>query len=259
MSTFPKPPGFQSRNRVPRPPDAPDSQPYKPMGEKRIEETKQDLESETDFILRTTLSPQDRIDPNILKFIDSYMLCRDSAQASHECGIPTSAGLKLLRRSDIHDCISKLTQKLVMKYGYDESEVVERVKEVASINALSVFNEDGSFKKPREIPPAVARTIKKWKVKQTYLYDPNNQPVLDAKGEQIVEVEILELEFWDKMKAVELLGREKSLFKENKTVVHDMGSNMRSVLLDSAKRAEKKLIALREVNPNFIDVEGNDE
>ena len=224
------------------------------MGEKRLEETRQDLESETDFILRTTLSPQDRIDPNILMFIDRYMLCRDSAQASHECGIPPAAGLRLLRRSDIHDCISKLTQKLTMKFGYDESEVVERVKEVAGIDPLDVFDDEGKFKKPKDIPPAVRRVIKKWRVKQTFLYDPNNQPMTDAKGNHIVETEILEMEFWDKMKAVELLGREKSLFKENKTIVHDVGSNMRSVLLESTKRAETRLLQMKDVTP-VIDIE----
>ena len=261
MSTFPRPPGFTT-NRIPKPPEAHrEAVTPPPMGEKRTDETKQDLESETAFIIRTTLSPQDRIDPNILRFIDAYMVCRDSAQASHTAGIPTSAGLRLLRRSDIHECISKLTQKLVMKFGYDESEIVERVKEVAGIDPLDIYNDDGSFRKPREIPAQVRRVIKKWKLKQTYLYDPNNQPILDAAGKHMVEAEILEVEFWDKMKAVELLGREKSLFKENKTVIHDVGANMRSVLLDSTKRAEQKLIELKEVNPHFgnvIDVQSEE-
>lgn len=254
MSTFPKPPGFASENRIPKPDASPVYKPAPPP-----EDIKRDEESETDFILRTTLSPADRIDSNILKFIDSYMHCRNATQAAREAGFPKpDIGRRLLMRSDIHACISKLTQKLTMKFGYDESEVVERVKEVAGIDPLDVFDDDGKFKKPKDIPPAVRRVIKKWKVKQTFLYDPNNQPMTDAKGNHIVETEILEMEFWDKMKAVELLGREKSLFKENKTIVHDVGSNMRSVLLESTKRAETRLLQMKDVTP-VIDVEDEQE
>lgn len=236
---IPPPPGYvkpPTSNRVPKSTPDPEPEPNMDVNEDVVA-----------FIVRTTLIPQHRTDPNVLAFIDRYMMCREARQAAREAGLPPQAGPNLLRKQDIHDCISKLTQKLVMKYGFDASEVVERVKEVAGIDPAELLNKDGSYKKLQEMAPEVRRGIKKMRVKNSFTKDPN--------GINVVDGEILEIEFWDKMKAVELLGREKNLFKESKVVTHDVGSNMRNILLESKERATKRIEQMRDV----IDVEVKDE
>ena len=221
MRNIPMPPGF------------------KPKEETEQEFTQKLTEDETAYIIRTTLYPHHRTDPNVLGFISNYMICRDAKQAAKELGLHWTAGIKLLRKVDIHDCISKLTQKMVMKHGFDGSEIVERVKEVAGIDVADIFNEDGTFKKIHEIAPEVRRAFKKFKVKNSWSTVPNGQKIIDG--------EILEVEFWDKLKAVELLGREKDLFKEKKVMEHDIGKNMSSILLESSKRAVERIGAMRDV------------
>ena len=188
-------------------------------------------ENETSLILRSTLLPEHREDANVLRFISSYVRCRNATQAAREAGLKPSAGNNLRSRPDIHACITKLTEKSVMKYGFDASEVVERVKEISNLDPIEFENTDGTFKlHMKDIDPESRRAIKKFKAKNFYEKDPT--------GMQVLAGQIIEVELYDKMKGLELLGREKDLFKETKTVQHDVTARMADVLLDSKRRAE---------------------
>lgn len=202
---------------------------------------KQLTEDETAFILRTTLLAEHREDPNILRFISNYMRCRNANQAAREAGLTPQSGQSLRTRPDIHAAISALTTKQAMKYGFDASEVIERVKEVSNLDPLDFCNPDGSYRKLHEIPPEARRAIKKIKARNLFDKDPN--------GMTTVIGEIIEIELWDKMKAHELLGREKDLFKEKKEVVHDISHNMAAALLESAKRGEDRYKDAIDVTP----------
>lgn len=199
-------------------------------------------ESETSQILRTSLLPEHHEDPNILRFIAAYMRCRNTAQAQREAGLEGRAGYNLRQRPDIHLAITRLTEKSVMKYGFDANEVIERVKEIAGLDPIEFENQDGSYKnKMSDIPPEARRAIKKFKVRNLFGEDPN--------GMKTIIGEIIEVEMWDKTKAIELLGREKDLFKETRKIEHDVTSNMAAVLLDSKRRAEDKMMEILDVTP----------
>lgn len=199
-------------------------------------------EDETSFILKTCLLPEHAEDPNVLRFISSYMVCRDSRQAAREAGLQPRDGVNLRARADIHKAIESLTQKSVMKYGFDASEVIEKVKEVASIDPVEFLNPDGSYKtRMEDIAPEARRAIKKFKAKNLYEEDPN--------GMKVCVGVLIEVELWDKMKAVELLGREKDIFKETRKVQHDVTSNMRDVLLEAKRRADNRFNELHDVTP----------
>jgi hypothetical protein len=197
-------------------------------------------ENEMTFILRTTLLPEHQHDPNVLAFIMSYLRCRSTAQAAKEIGLEPRSGYNLKNRPDIHLAIVKLTEKSLLKYGYDATEIVERVKEIAALDPIELERPDGSYKnKMSEIAPETRRAIKKFKVKNIFGEDPN--------GMKTVVGEIIEVEFWDKMKSIELLGREKEIFKDTTVVQHDVTSNMASLLLESRERAERRLNSMEPI------------
>lgn len=198
-------------------------------------------EDETSFILRTTLLPHHHADPNVIRFIAAYMQCRDTRQAASEAGLDVRSGRNLRARPDIHQAITKLTEKSVMKYGFDASEVIEKVKEIASVDPVEFLRADGSFKHLHEMAPEARRAIKKFKAKNIFEKDPN--------GMQVCTGEIIEIELWDKLKASELLGREKEIFKETKKVEHDITSNMASVLLEAKRRGEERFLEAHDVTP----------
>ncbi len=91
-------------------------------------------QSSVSFILDTTLSVDHRDDPNVLRYIQSYLACRDNKQACDEVGIHWKSGQALRRRPDIHNAISKITDASLMRHGFDASEVVEKVKEIAFVD-----------------------------------------------------------------------------------------------------------------------------
>lgn len=127
-----------------------------------------------------------------------------------------------------------------MKYGYDANEVIERVKEIMDVDVIEFENPDGSFKTHlSQLAPETRRAIKKFKAKNLY--------GADANGMKIVIGQLLEVELWDKLKSAELLGREKSIFKETKKVEHDITTNMAHVLLESKRMADERALTMPRV------------
>ena len=198
-------------------------------------------DDEVGAILRDTLRPEHQTDPNVLRFISSYIVCRSASQAAKEAGLAPRSGHYLRARPDIHAAIKALTERSVMKYGFDASEVVERVKEIAFVDIAEFENADGSYKTSLSgLTPETRRAVKKFKVKNIFGKDPNG---MDVKVGELVEVEL-----WDKMKSLELLGREEDLFKETKKIQHDVTNNMAAVLLDSSRKADERIARLTEAD-----------
>jgi hypothetical protein len=191
----------------------------------------------TEQILNETLSPQHRDDPNVLRFINSYLSNRDVKQASKDAGITKSSGPVLLGRNDIRLAITRLTDAAFLKYGFDAHDVVEKVKEVVNFDPADIFNEDGTFKENiHDIPPETRRAIKRIKVKNLYDKDPNGMNVVIGK--------LMEVEFHDKIRSAELIGREVEVFKKTSKVEHDVTRNMKDTLLASKALAENRLARL---------------
>lgn len=199
---------------------------------------KMDLDEETLYILKQYLRKDQMDEPKLLRFILSYLGCRNVAQAAREADAP-GRGSYWRGRPEVHAAIEALTAKMVMKYGYDAGEVIERVKEIASIDPVAFENPDGSYKTHlSQVDPEVRRAIKKFTVKNMYGED--------ANGMKMVIGQLVSVELWDKLKSLELLGREKNIMKETKRVEHDVTTNMKDLLLESRSRAEAR-IAGREV------------
>jgi len=203
-------------------------------------------EDESSFILDATLKPKHRSDPAIVSFIDSFVRCKSISQASAEAGIHRSLGYSIRHRKDVSTAIQKLHDKSAVKYGMDTSEIFERVKEVVDFDPIEMQNPDGSFKSNmHDIPPEARRSIKKLKVKNLF----NQVEDMNGMKSKIIIGEIIEYEFYDKLKGAELVGREKEMFKNTTKVEHTVTKDMASILLDSAKRAETA-----KIENNIVDI-----
>lgn len=207
-------------------------------------------ENEQGFILDATLKPKHRKDASVIKFIESFVRCRSIQQASGEAGIHRKLGHMIRHRADVANCIQKITDKSTIKYGFDASEIYERVKEVVEFDPIDLQNPDGTFKNNlHAIEPEARRNLKKLKVKNLY----NQVEDLNGMKSKIIIGEVIEYEFYDKLKAAELAGKEKEMFKNTTKVEHSVTKDMASVLLASAKRADDR-IAPKEIEPTTIDV-----
>ena len=192
-------------------------------------------EDETSHILNVTLKERHREDPDVLAFIDSFIRCRDIRQASVESGMAPSVGRKLRYRRDIALAIQKLTDRSAVKHGIDGSEIFERVKEVVEFDPILLMNPDGTFKSNlHDIPPEARRVLKKMKVKNLW----GETEDINGMKSKIVIGEVIEYEFYDKLKSAELIGKEKQMFKNTTVHEHTVTKDMAEVLLASKKRAE---------------------
>lgn len=221
---------------VPRPPGLIPSPVETPLTEERSGEL---TSNEFGFILDAELKTKHRRDPTILAFIDSFIRCKNIAQASAECGIKASVGYMIRHRLDVANAIQKLIDKSAIKYGFDASEIMERTKEIVDFDPIEVQNPDGTFKsKLYEMTPEARRNIKKLKVHNLY----SQTEDINGIKKKIIIGEVIEYEFYDKLKAIDLAGKEKEMFKNTTRVEHTITKDMASILLASAKRGEQAAV-----------------
>lgn len=205
---------------------------------------------EYSFILDTTLKAQHREDSSVLTFIDSFIRNKNISQASAESGLHPSVGYRYRHQKDIALAIQKLIDRSSVKYGFDASELIERTKEMVDFDPIQMQNRDGSFKSNMyDIAPEARRNLKKLKVKNLF------SEVEDINGikSKIIIGEIIEYEFYDKLKAIDLVGKEKDLFKNTTKIEHTVSENMAAILLDSARRGQKASLDFN----NVIEVKGS--
>ena len=185
------------------------------------------------YIFNTTLKKENRSSHTILAFIREYVQCRDIEVTAREVKISVKEARAIRSRRDVSDCIDKITELQVLKYGIDSDELVKKVHDIAVFDpVLVVDKETGACKtNVHDIPLEARRAIKRMKIKNIWEEDMN--------GIKTVVGEMVEIEFWDKLKATEMVGREFGKFKE--TTVVEMGptKDMKDILLESRKRAER--------------------
>lgn len=207
---------------------------------------------EYSFILDTTLKPKNRRDEKIIQFIDCFIRCKNIAQASAECEIHRSVGYSYRHRKDVSNAIQKLIDKSTIKHGFDSSEIMERAKEIVDFDPIEIQNPDGTYKTNlHDISPEARRSIKKLEVKNLF------KDIEDINGikTKLIVGEVIKYEFYDKLKSIELVGKEKEMFKNTTRVEHTVTKDMASILLASAKRADK---AIENKPSDIIDVTPED-
>lgn len=207
-------------------------------------------DDEASFILESTLRSKHREDPLVISYIDAFIRCKNNEQASNEVGIKATVGYRIRHQKDVALAIQKLTDRSAIKYGFDASELMERVKEQVDFDPIALQNADGSFKSNlHDIDPAARRNLKELEVFNKY------SVVEDINGikSRIIIGEVVKYKFYDKQKAIDMAGKEKDLFKNKNVVEHTVSADMASILLESAKRGA---VASTEVGKRLVDVQG---
>ena len=213
-------------------------------------------ENEQDFILNACLKPKSRTDATVLAFIEAFVRCKNIAEASQAAGIRNDLGYKIRHRTDVANCIQKIIDKSAIKYGFDASEVIERTKEIVDFDPIMMQNPDGTFKSNlHDIEPAARRSLKKLKVKNLW----GETEDINGMKKSIIIGEVIEYEFYDKLKAIELTGKEKELFKTTTRVEHTVTKDMASVLLAAVKRGQVESAKVVYSKPDVVVVQEAEE
>lgn len=136
-------------------------------------------------------------------FVDEYMIDFNGSRAARAAGYSSSATAhELLRRNDIRDEVDRRVAERRSKDKLTVERIEGMLRDMAEVEPLDIWAEDGSVRPLRDIPPHARRAIKSIKRKEREHY---------ITGEGEVEIEIV---LWDKKGAVELLGKYKKMFTD---------------------------------------------
>ncbi len=180
-------------------------------------------------IINIMLNPEHRIDPKIIKFIHAYVECRHIKEAEKVAGLSSGQGKRILNKSDVQATMLKINETLGKEASFDSRELLERANEVAQFDIIDVFMDDGRVKDVKDIPAAARRAVKKIVVREVYEKDMNGMDVFSGY--------IKTIEFWDKIRSLELIGKYDGVFREKVEHSHDVTGNLAALLLQSEKRA----------------------
>lgn len=142
-------------------------------------------------------------------FAREYILDKNATQAAIRAGYsPKTAGQaahKLLKKAEIQQFVAEKVSKAAEKLDASGERVIAELAGLAHADPIQAFCQDGTLKDLRDMPPEFRRCIKS--LKFTELFE-------GASGEKFVAGRIVDISFWDKPKALELLGKNLKLFTD---------------------------------------------
>lgn len=188
-----------------------------------------DIQLTVDQILQLYLVPEHSIDNTITKFIQTYIICKHSGEAAKLVGLKPYQGARILNKPDVQEALREIAKTQGRKANFDAGEILERTNEIAQYDPIEVFNADGTVKAIEDIPAGTRRAVKKLVVREVWETDINGMKVCTGY--------IKTIEFYDKLKGLEMIGKYDGVFKNEVQVTHEIGGNMASVLLASERRA----------------------
>lgn len=163
-------------------------------------------------------------------FVAEFMKDKNSTQAAIRAGYsPKSAevtGSRLLSNAKVRSAIDEQLEKQEKRLLLSADRILLELYRIGTADIRSAFNDDGTLKPIKEIPEDVARAISGIEVDELF----------DGYGEERTITGVTKkIRFWEKNKALELLGKHLKLFVDRLEV---SGVNE---LADRLKRSRERV------------------
>lgn len=163
-------------------------------------------------------------------FVREYLIDLNATQAAIRAGFSAktagSAGQRLLKRVDISAQIKNVSRQRAARVEVTADTVLRELLNIARVDLSQCYTATGELKSIHEIPEDVRRAIAGIEVDE----------IMEGRGVDAVKVgETKKLKFWDKPRALELLGKHLKLFVD----VHEHHGLER--LVDEHRAAEARV------------------
>lgn len=139
------------------------------------------------------------------KFVDEYMIDYNGTQAARRAGYVGNCKTQawhLLQKRDVRDEIDRRIAERRAISTITHEHIANMLMDLASVEPLDIWDEDGHLRPLQDIPPHARRAIKSIKHKE-------REHALTG----VITTEV-EIELWDKKGAIELLGKYKKMFTD---------------------------------------------
>lgn len=137
-----------------------------------------------------------------LEYIKDFNATRAAIAAGSTIGSAAVLGYRLLRKDKILKRIEELTAGRNQRILLEGDEILGELKRIGDFDPRQIFEDNGTVKDPKDWPIDLAKAISSIEVKEIF-----------AKGGKLIGY-TKKVKFWDKTKALELLGKNKKLFVE---------------------------------------------
>jgi len=168
------------------------------------------------------------------RFILEYLKDGNARKAAVRAGYsPKTAkqqGSRLLTRVDISDAIQAGIDRHLAGLDLDVKRILEETGRVGISDLKDLFDEGGHLLAPHELPDDVRKAVASIKVLRTQV-----QTETDGDSTTTTRLDTVEVKFWDKLRALELLGKFKGLLRP-KPVKGEAGDSWEQVLVRMTAR-----------------------
>jgi phage terminase small subunit len=165
----------------------------------------------------------------VQKFINGCIQGKTGTKAAVDAGFSKRTAhvqaSRLLRNAKVRAAVDEGLEKARQKATITAAEVILELKRIALTDISMAFNEDGSLKPLHKMPEDVRRAIAGVDVDELF----------EGQGRDRERVgETKKIRFWDKNRALELLGKHLKLYTDRVEVVDGLASR----LAEARKRAK---------------------
>lgn len=149
------------------------------------------------------------LNPKQRRFVAEYLKDQNGTQAAIRAGYSKKTAneqaAQLLAILSVRAAVDTELAKIQEKAGVTQERILNALLNIAEIDPRKLFNKDGTLKKVHEIPNDVAATIA-------------SIESCDTDGE------VKKIRFWDKTRALELLGKHLKMFTDRNEISDGSGA-----------------------------------
>lgn len=142
------------------------------------------------------------------RFVEEYLKDLNATAAGHRAGYKGNKGRQLVAQSSaVKEAIAARSKAVSAQAQLDAKWVLDRLMAIADLDVSQAFDKDGALKPLNEMPEATRQAIAGLETDELY----------QGRGEDRHYVgQARKVRWWDKVKALELLGKHLGLFDDDK-------------------------------------------
>lgn len=182
------------------------------------------------------MTPRQRL--FVREYLRDLNATRAAIRAGYSKASATTEGPRLLDNAGVRQAIDSALADRELRVEAKADEVLRELLAFARTDIRDAFDENGRLLAVHEMPEHVAKAISSVKVFEEF----------EGAGKDRVQVgEVREVKFWDKSKALELLGRHLKMFAEKHEF--EAGDKLMQLLGASTKKPEELATEISKLSP----------
>lgn len=161
----------------------------------------------------------------VVEYLKDLSPTKAAIRAGYAEGSAESKGYALLKVPKVREAIDDAIRRRSERVEIRTDDVLRELLRLATVDIGQAFDEQGRLKPMHEMPADVRRAIASVETIELYGGD----------GRERVEIgQIRKIKFWDKTKALEMLGRHLKLFTDR--VEHSVSMTLEQLVLASGEK-----------------------